>query len=63
MKEKVKFYPNGTCVYMEKTQSLDVPYVVKLYGPEEELIDKVRTDNFRNALSYFKSFSLIAKGI
>jgi len=34
---------------------------VKLYNAAGNLTDKVRTDDYKNALAYWKTFNLIAK--
>ncbi len=60
---KMKEFKNGAYVTLESKQGHDVPYVVKMYTPNGSLADKIRLDDYRSALGYFKSFSLIAKGI
>lgn len=59
---KIKEYKNGACVTFESKQGHDVPYIVKMYTPDGFLADKIRTDDYKSALGYFKSFGLIAKG-
>jgi len=36
-------------------------WCVKLYNAAGNLTDKVRTDDYKNALAYWKTFNLIAK--
>jgi len=60
---KIKEYKNGSYVVLEKSESFDVPYVVKMYTPSGDIADKVRTDDYKSALGYFKSFGLIARGL
>lgn len=60
MKPYAKVYRSGAFVTMCK----DLPsgmYTVKLYSANGELSDKVRCDDYRNALDYRKSFNAIAK--
>ncbi len=63
MQTKIKTYRNGWLAMLEKTASLDAPYVALVRTATGEIYDKRRCDDYRNALDYYRCFSLIAKDI
>lgn len=60
---KIKEYPNNASVIFTHTESMDTPYLVKLYNGLGDLVDRVRCDDRKIANDYFKSFCKIAKGL
>lgn len=61
MQTKIKTYRNGWLAMLEKTASLDAPYVALVRTSTGEIYDKRRCDDYRHALDYYRCFSLIAK--
>ena len=55
---KLKEYKSGALVTFDKSDAL---YEVRLRAPNGELRDKVRCDDYRMAMDYWKSFNLIAR--
>jgi hypothetical protein len=60
MIDKVTLGKNGTYTVMSKSFPSGM-YEVKLYGSNGELIEKVRTDDYRDACDYRRSFNKIAR--
>lgn len=58
MKPKAKVYSNDWSTYMEQSGWLYVVYVRNARG---DVHDKVRCDDYRSALDYWKAFNAIAK--
>lgn len=57
---KYKLHKNDAFVTFEKSEFW---YEVRLRAPNGELYDKVRCDDYRSAMDYWKSFNLIAKNL
>ena len=55
---KIKVYKNDWSVYMEQTGWL---YTVLVRDANGEIYDKMRCDDYSDALAYWKSFNAIAK--
>lgn len=53
---------NGAVVTMEKTGASGM-YVVLLRAPSGQVHDKVRCDDYSDALAYRRSFLAIARGL
>jgi len=51
---------NGWYTYFERLHPSGL-WMVTLYNAAGNLTDKVRTDDYKNALAYWKTFNLIAK--
>lgn len=59
-----KEYKNGAFVFYEKNRKDSFTwYEVRLRAPNGELYDKVRCDDYRAAMDYWKSFNSIAKNL
>ena len=58
---RIHGYKNGACASMEKLFPSGM-YLVQVRTPSGELHDKIRLDDYRQAMSYFKAFKAIAKG-
>ena len=56
---KIKEHKSGAWTVFEKLDG--GMYLVKLYASNGELRDKVRCDDYGNALAYLRSFNAIAK--
>lgn len=61
MKPYANVHKSGASVLMSKDRG--GLFEVKLYSASGSLIDKVRADEYRNALAYRKSFNAIAKNL
>lgn len=59
---KIKQFSNGACTMFERTTPSGM-YIVQIRKPSGELMDKVRCDDYRNALAYLRSFNAIAKNL
>ena len=59
MKTKIKSFANGHSVTMEKLFPSGM-YCIEWRGPID-LCDRVRIDDYRIALAYYKAFNLNAK--
>ena len=57
---KIKTQKNGWWTALDKTYHNGM-WTVKIYNAAGNLTDKVRTDDYKNALGYWKTFNLIAK--
>lgn len=57
---KIKTFKNGAWTTFERTPYQGY-YVVRVYNPKGELIDKVVCDDYANARDYLKSFNGIAR--
>jgi hypothetical protein len=57
---QIKTFPNGghTVIEADKIRHF---WTVKCYRPDGELHDKIRCDDYRNALDYLRAFKQIAK--
>ena len=62
MKNKRKDYKSGSSVTMEKLFPSGM-YLIELRTPKGELHDKIRVDDYRMALDYWRSFCAIAKNM
>lgn len=61
---KYKLHNNNAFVSFEKIESNTIKFWdVRLRAPNGELHDKVRCDDYRSAMDYWKSFNLIAKNL
>jgi hypothetical protein len=60
MKIRIKLYPNNAYVTFEKTIP-DGYYDLRVRNPAGYLIDRVRCDDYKSALDYYKSFKAIAR--
>lgn len=60
---KIKEYKNNASVIFTHIESMDTPYLVKLYNGSGDLVDRVRCDDKKDAQDYFKSFCKIARGL
>jgi len=58
MQTKTKTYRNGWSTLLEKTSYW---YLVNVRTASGELHDKVRCDDYRSALDYWRAFNAIAK--
>jgi hypothetical protein len=58
MQPKAKVYGNDWSTYMEKAGSL---WCVIVRNARGDVHDKVRCDDYRSALTYWKAFNAIAK--
>lgn len=58
MKPKMRFYKNGWETFFEKAGNW---YCVDVRNSAGELHDKVRCDDYRMALDYWRAFNAIAK--
>jgi hypothetical protein len=58
MKTKVKIYPNGWEAMLEKAGPW---YCANVRNAAGGIHDKVRCDDYRAALDYYRAFSAIAK--
>lgn len=58
MNAKARDYKNGWSTFMEKTRSF---YHLNVRNARGDLVDKVRTQDYWDALAYWKSFNAIAK--
>lgn len=56
---KIKEHKSGAWTVFERLDS--GMYSVRLYARNGELRDKVRCDDYRNALAYLRNFNAIAK--
>ena len=60
MKIRIKLYANNAYVLFERT----IPngyYDLRVYDRVGYLIDRVRCDDYKTALDYYKSFQAIAR--
>lgn len=57
---KSKLYKNDAFVTFEKLNGF---YLVQLRAPNGELHDKIRCDDYRAAMDYWKSFNAIARNM
>jgi hypothetical protein len=57
---KVTTHKNGAYTSFEKSLPSGM-YTVKAYSPAGALIDKVRCDDYREALAYLRAFNAIAR--
>lgn len=58
MKTKCQTYLNGWCVIMDKGNAL---YSVIVRNARGDVHDKMRCDDYRDALDYYRSFKAIAR--
>jgi hypothetical protein len=59
VKSKLNVYRNGWLAMMEpQSQGM---YLVLVRSANGDVYDKVRCDDYRNALDYFRAFNRIAK--
>lgn len=58
MQTKSKVYSNGWETYMEKSSAW---YLVNVRNAIGDVHDKVRCDDYRTALDYWKAFNAIAR--
>ena len=54
----IKEFKNGAWTVFDRAGSL---FVVKVYGSNRELIDKVRFDDYQMAREYLRAFNAVAK--
>ena len=59
---KIKEYKNGAWTVFDRVMPSGY-WLVKLYRPDGNLEDKILCDDYINAMNYFKSFNLIARGM
>lgn len=59
---KIKQFNNGAYTTFERTAPSGL-YMVQVRSASGNLIDKVRCDDYREALSYLRSFNAIAKNL
>ena len=59
MKDKIKVYRNGWNAYATRESS--GMYTVLVRDSIGNMHDKVRCDDYRNAMDYYKSFCAIAR--
>lgn len=57
----IKLHKNGAWTTFDDCGGADARYIVKLYGTTDNLLDKVRCDDYRDARAYLRSFNKIAK--
>lgn len=57
---KLKEYKSGAYVTFEKANAW---YLVQLRAPNGALHDKIRCDDYRAALDYWKAFNAIARNM
>jgi hypothetical protein len=57
---KITTYKNGAYTSFEKVAPSGM-YAVKVYAPSGALLDKVRCDDYREALAYLRCFKGIAR--
>lgn len=57
---RIKEFPSGAWTVFERVPS--GMWLVKLYGADGQLADKVRCDDYRMAREYLRAFNKIAKG-
>ena len=57
---KIKEYKNGAYTSMERLFPSGM-YLIMLYSPLGNLIDKIRTDTYSAAREYLSAFNKIAK--
>ena len=60
MQTKIKTLKSGAWTTFDKHPANGM-YEVKVYAPSGSLHDKVRCDDYREALAYLKSFNAIGK--
>lgn len=60
MKPKLKTFKGEAFVTMEKMSHSGM-YLVQGWNDAGRCFDKIRCDDYRNALAYFKSFCAIAR--
>lgn len=60
IREKFKHHPNGWSTAFEQQYHSGL-ITVTLRRSSGEVFDKVRCDDYRNALDYFRAFNTIAK--
>ena len=60
IRDKFKLYPNDWSVMFEQ-QFHNGMITVTLRSSSGEIHDKVRCDDYRNAMDYFRAFKSIAK--
>jgi len=58
MQTKCQTYSNGWCVIMDKGNAL---YSVIVRNARGDVHDKMRCDDYRDALDYYRSFKAIAR--
>jgi hypothetical protein len=59
---KTKFFKNGAFVTFERLTPSGM-YAVLLRSPSGDVSDKVRCDDYRDAMAYMRSFCAIAKAM
>lgn len=59
---KIKEFANGAYTTFERTTPSGM-YTVQLRKPSGDVMDKVRCDDYREALAYLRSFNAIAKNL
>ena len=59
---KTKLYKSGAFVTFERLTPSGM-YAVLLRSPSGDVFDKVRCDDYQDALAYMRSFCAIAKGM
>jgi len=57
---KITTFKNGSWTVFEKFE-LTGWYLVKAFGPNGQLIDKMRCDDYRTACEYRRAFNALAK--
>ena len=58
MKPKIKLFKSGAYATMEKS---GIWYEVLARSPSGQILDKIRCDDYRDALDYYRIFSALAK--
>jgi len=57
---KIKTFKNGAWTTFERTPFAG-HYVIRVYNPKGELLDKIICDDYRNAVDYLRCFNGIAR--
>jgi len=60
--DKIKMYKSGASV-IQDVPAYNGMITVKLYAPDDSLLDKVRVDTRSAARDYFRAFCAIAKNL
>lgn len=60
MKKKFKLFDNDAYASIEKLFPSGM-YLVECRGSNGEMLDKMRCDDYQNALAYYKAFCKLAK--
>ena len=58
MKPKIKLFKTGTYTTMDKSGFW---YQILARNPSGEVIDKIRCDDYREALGYYRAFCALSK--